>query len=344
MTFNGPGRPRGVSLRRRFFSIPTLASFGVAIAIIVMLSTSTGLDWDETWENIKSINPWLYLAAMAVYYLSFVFRGYRWRILAENATDHSAEDANMPSPLHCARLLILGWFVNSVAWLRLGDAYRALIFSEDSNTTFSWSLGTVLAERVLDMATVAVVIFFSVFVLTATSDLAVAQYIVIMAFVMSFGVIGIILSMRIYGTRAARLLPSRFETAFNRFQQGTLDGLKGQLPLMLALGLIGWLLEIGRLYLVVLALDLEIALALVPVVALGHAILSTVPTPGGLGAVEPGIFGLLLLSLDRDDAVSVAIVDRSITYVSIILIGGALFLLRNILKARAKKRDAAIMA
>ncbi len=48
MTFNGPGRPRGVSLRRRFFSIPTLASFGVAIAIIVMLSTSTGLDWDET--------------------------------------------------------------------------------------------------------------------------------------------------------------------------------------------------------------------------------------------------------------------------------------------------------
>tara|TARA_Y100000310_G_scaffold113167_1_gene111693 strand:- start:4332 stop:5297 length:966 start_codon:yes stop_codon:yes gene_type:complete len=319
-----------------------LVSFGIAIAVIVMLSTSSGLDWDETWDNIRSINVWLYIAAVAVYYLSFLFRGYRWRVLALNATDGAGAEADMPSPLHCGRLIILGWFVNSIAWLRLGDAYRALAFSEDSKTTFPWSLGTVLAERVLDMATIAVIIFTSVFVLTATSDLAVAQYIVIMAFVMAFGVIAIILSMRVYGARVARLLPTRFETAFNRFQQGTLGSLREQLPLMLVLGLIGWLLEMGRLYLVVVALDLEIAIALVPVVALGHAILSTVPTPGGLGAVEPGITGLLLLSLNRDDAVSVAIVDRSITYASIVLIGGALFLLRNVMRARAKRTQAAV--
>lgn len=324
-----------MSLRRRFLSLPTILSFGVAAAVLFVLSTQFNLDWSETWGNIRSINPWLYLLALLLYYLSFVFRGMRWRLLALNAVDTEEERETVPSAVHCSQVILIGWFVNSVVWLRLGDAYRALAFSEDSRNTFSWSLGTVLAERVLDMATVAVVIFLSVLVLTATSDLAVSQYIIVMAFVMAGGVLAIILSMRIYGSKVVRVLPSRLAEAYSKFQQGTLGGFKSHLPLMLVLGLAGWVLEMARLYLVVHALGLNIGIALVPIVALGHAILSTVPTPGGVGAVEPGITGLLLLSLDRSDAASVAIVDRSITYVSVIIIGGLIFLVRHILRLRA---------
>lgn len=262
--------------------------------------------------------------------------------MALNAVGTEEAQVQVPSALQCSQVIILGWFVNSVVWLRLGDAYRALAFSEDSKSTFSWSLGTVLAERVLDMATVAVVIFFSILVLTATSDLAVSQYIVIMAFVMAFGVIAIILSMRIYGSRVAQFLPSRLEEAYKRFQQGTLGGFKSQLPLMLILGMAGWLLEMARLYFVVQALDLNIGIALIPVVALGHAILSTVPTPGGIGVVEPGMTGLLLLSLDRSSAASVAIADRSITYVSVIIIGGLIFLLRHYMRMRSSRKETSI--
>ena len=99
-------------------------------------------------------------------------------------------------------------------------------------------------------------------------------------------------------------------------------------------------MEMARLYLVVQALDLSISLALVPVAALGHAILSTVPTPGGVGVVEPGLTGLLLISLERSDAASVVVVDRSITYLSVILVGGLVFLLRQISQARQKRKQA----
>ncbi|MDP6454051.1 MAG: lysylphosphatidylglycerol synthase transmembrane domain-containing protein [SAR202 cluster bacterium] len=341
MTSNNK-KSQSVSLRQRILSLPTLLSFGVAAAFIVVLATQFDLDWSATWGNIRSMNPWLYLLALLLYYMSFVFRGMRWRLLALNALDTDEDRAKVPSALQCSQVIVIGWFVNAVVWLRLGDAYRALAFSEDAKNTFSWSLGTVLAERVLDMATVAVVIFFSVLVLTATSDLAVSQYIIVMAFVMAFGVIAIILSMRLYGSKVAQFLPGRLEGAYTRFQQGTLGGFKSQMPYMLILGLAGWLLEMARLYFVVQALGLDIGLALIPVVALGHAILSTVPTPGGVGAVEPGMTGLLLLSLDRSNAVSVAIMDRSITYVSVIIIGGLIFLLRHAMRIRSSRKETTV--
>ena len=74
------------------------------------------------------------------------------------------------------------------------------------------------------------------------------------------------------------------------------------------------------------------------IVALGGAILSTVPTPGGIGAVEPGLISLLVLGLERSDAASVVLIDRTITYVSVLIIGGLVFLLWQLSLARRPKR------
>ena len=201
-------------------------------------------------------------------------------------------------------------------------------------------MGTVFAERVIDMATVFILLLLSAVFVATTRDSAASIYIVIAAFVMAIALLVLMLLMKRYGGALARLLPGRLEIAYHRFHQGTLGSFK-QVPAILALGLVSWFLEMCRLYLVVQALDLSIGLALVPVVALGHAILSTVPTPGGVGAVEPGVTGLLLLALERNDAVSVAVVDLSITYVSVIVIGGMVFLLRQILRSRHCRRQVA---
>ena len=325
------------SIRRRVFSWPTLLSYGVAIALIGLLVLRFDLDWAQTWESIRSINPWLYALALGTYYLSFVFRGARWRILAGNAESRRPEMDRLPSTISMSMLIVIGWFVNSVAWLRLGDAYRAYAFSEDSGASFSWSLGTLLAERLLDMITVAALIVLSVLLLTLTSDVAASGYIVLAAILMTLLIGMVVILMRLYGARLARFLPRRLEDAYQRFHEGTL-GSFDHLPTVLSLGLVGWLLEMARLYLIVQALDIDVGIALVPVVALGHAILSTVPTPGGMGAVEPGVTGLLLLELSRPDAVAVTITDRSITYLSIVAIGGLLFLARQVIRIRRERR------
>lgn len=327
-----------VSIRQRVFSLRTLLAFGIAVAFIFFLVTRFDLDWTATWENVRGMNLWLYLLAFLLYYASFVFRGARWRLLAHNAGLHNSAESRLPSAMQSASLIIIGWFVNSITWLRMGDAYRAYAFAEESKGSFSWSLGTILAERVMDMATIFVVLILSVLMLAYVADLTASTGIIIAASLMAFGLLMLTLIMRFYGAKLARFLPNRLETSYNRFQEGTLGSFK-QLPLLFALGLAGWLMEIARLYFVIEALGLSISWPLVPIVALGHAILSTVPTPGGLGVVEPGIIGILSLSLERHDAVSIALVDRSITYVSVILVGGLIFLLRQATGKRRRRHQ-----
>ena len=326
------------SLGRRILSLPTLVSFAVAIVFIYFLATRFNLDWDQTWANVRGMNAWLYLLALFLYYTSFGFRGLRWQLLTRSAGIRDLPDARVPSVLRFSQLIMVGWFVNSVAWLRLGDAYRAYALSAEYRSGFSWSLGTVFAERVMDMATVFVLILLAGLSFSVSSGSGAATNIVVAAFVMAIVLGALLAAMKGYGARVARFLPRRLETAYYRFHKGALGGIR-QLPAVFLLGIAAWLLEAGRLYFVVQALELSISLPHVLLVALGHAILSTVPTPGGIGAVEPGVTGLLVLGMARHDAVSVALVDRSITFVSVVILGGIAFLLMQIAQARRLRRE-----
>ena len=51
---------------------------------------------------------------------------------------------------------------------------------------------------------------------------------------------------------------------------------------------------------------------------------------------------MLLLSLDRSNAASVVIVDRSITYVSVIVVGGLIFLLRHVMRMRSSSKETSV--
>jgi uncharacterized protein (TIRG00374 family) len=310
----------------------------LAIAFVYFLTTRFDLDWETTWGNVRAMDPRLYALAFLLYYLSFGFRGLRWRILARNAGLHDLPGARLPSALTFAQLILIGWFANSVAPLRLGDAYRAYAFSRVSRGNFSWSLGTVLAERAVDMVIVLALVLVGFGLFAATRDTSGAGFVLVGAIAM-FVALGVVLgAMKGYGARLARFLPERLEPAYHRFHKGTLGGLR-QLPLVFGLGLVGWLLEASRLYFVVQALDLTIGLPLVLIVALGHAVLSTVPTPGGVGVVEPGLTGLLVLSMASGDAVSIVLVDRSITYLSVIALGGLAFLVWQATNARKERTD-----
>ena len=329
--------PAGISLRRRVLSVPTLISFVVATAFILLLATRFDVDWTATWDNVQAINPWLYAVAIISYYLSFGFRGLRWRVLAQNAASGTAPGPDLPSWPRFAQLILVGWFINAIAGFRLGDAYRPYALAEESGGSFPWSLGTVLAERVLDTAIILGLIVVSAVFLSTSSDSSVLTYILIATAVLALVPAGFIIVMRLLGDSTIRILPGRFRGVYERFHQGTLGSFK-RLPLLISLGLFGWGMEIARLYFVVEALGLDIDPALVPIVALGHAVLTIFPTPGGIGVVEPGVTGLLLLGLDRSDAVSVTLVDRSITYMSVVVVGFVAFLAGQVWKARRNRR------
>ena len=342
---SGAGADLPSILRRRILSLPTLLSLGVAGAFIFFLASGIDLDWSDIWQNVSEMKPWPFVLALALYYLSFLFRGYRWRLLARSAAqsaDNLENSIHLPSTLRFAQLIIMGWFVNTIAWLRLGDAYRAWVFSKDTKGGFYWGLGTLLAERMLDMATVALMIVAAVLAATVTADNTILRYLVIATAGSALVFFGLLVAMRLFGLRLARQLPSALERIYGQFHQGSLGSIRARnLPLLAALSVIGWVLEAGRLYFVVQALDLSLSIPMILLVSLGHAVLSTVPTPGGIGAVEAGMTGLLVLSMPKADAASVAVLDRSITLLSVIAIGGLVFVANHIITQRRAARAGA---
>jgi hypothetical protein len=326
-----------IEIKNRVFSFPTLLSFIGAIAIIYFLAEGFELDWELTLENISNMNISLYILALLVYYVSFVFRGYRWKILATNAL--LADDINqaipnkhsIPSVMSCSLLILSGWFLNAIAWLRMGDAYRAWAFGNDTGKGFSWGIGTLLAERTLDMMVLAVCLLLAIVGISLDRYNETFIYILIAAVLMGAFLVSVMLFIFFYGGQFADKLPSKLKRGFINFKIGTSGGFHRIITLTF-LGLLGWIMEMIRFWIVVQALGLELTIPMVVIVSLGNAILSTIPTPGGLGVVEPGITGMLMFEMSAIDAASVALSDRSITYLSVILFGGIAFALRRFIR------------
>ena len=338
MSWFRPNPGGAVNIKRRLFSVPTLVSLAVAGAFLTFLVTRFDVDLASVWGQVKDSNPWFLALAVAVHYTTFAFRGARWRLLLQNA---QGEAAPAPGVAYCSQLVLLGWFVNSVGWFRLGDAYRAYLYRDEQNASFSRTIGTILAERMLDAVLVLLLLLVSVPFLVGGDQQA--SWIVLgFAIALVAALAGALLAMTWARVRVLRALPGRLAERYQRFHQGALSSFAQLLPVTLW-GLLGWLAETGRLFLVVRALGLDIDLPLIIFITLANSLLTLVPTPGGLGAVESGVAGLLvrLSSLSISSAAALVVVDRAITYFSIIVVGAALFLARQAMPGRLSFRRAA---
>jgi hypothetical protein len=98
------------------------------------------------------------------------------------------------------------------------------------------------------------------------------------------------------------------------------------------LTLLIWTTEALRLLFVVDAMGFDISLGISGAffVALVASLLTAVPfTPAGLGIVEAGIVGLLTVvyQADANEAAAIAVVDRAISVLSVIVLGFLAYLL-----------------
>ena len=337
------------SLVRRVFSIPTLVSLALAGAFLAFLATRLDVDLSATWHQLRSANAFYLLLAIAIHYTTFLFRGLRWRLLLNNVASPGEPPAGT---FQCAQMVLLGWFANSVAWLRLGDAYRAYLYHQENRAPFVRTVGTIVSERLLDAATIVILLVLCLpfivgaglglaWTVTASAAGLLALLVAAILVVAATGLEGPASALL---RRLARWLPHRLAAwlafRFQQFRVGAIHSLR-RVPLAALWGLLGWLAEIARLYLVAQALELDLSLALVVFLTLANSILTLVPTPGGIGAVEAGLGGLLkqLTNLSTPVALALVLVDRAISYLSVIATGAALFLIRWLLRWRRRNRS-----
>jgi len=326
------GQDAPPSLTERFFNRRTLASLLIAAAIVGVAVWRAPINWADAWNKIRHADPRLYIAALLIFYVSFGIRAIRWRVLLRNAgDDHPAQSLIAP--------VITSFFVNCVVPAKMGDVYRAYMARARLQISGSKAFGTIIAERLLDLCVLmAMLIAAGAVVFHKKAPGALVPYVIVGTLVCIAGV-GVLLTMRAgRGQRVLRLLPEAIFHRYESFRLGTVHSF-GRYPTLLVLTVIVWMCESARLAFVVFALGDGNLLgpSQFLLIALVAALLTTVPfLPGGIGLVEAGMVGVLIAvgGVSQQVAISIALLDRSISYGSLVVFGFIVFLFTHITAPR----------
>jgi len=316
-----------VSLRRRMLNVRTIGSLLFGLLLLFLLSRvllGPDFDWGEVARLVGQADIGFLLLAFGAYYATFPVRGFRWRyVLARSGMRIRFRDAT--------EILFLSWFVNCLVPAKLGDIYRAFLLRGNFGASISRTVGTVFIERVADIIVIASLALAAGFWSFRGRSRPEIDLIFTVGFVVAIGLVLVIVGFRVFGGQIGRRLPARIAALWTKFQEGSTGMLSARsVPTILALTVVIWLLEGARLYFVIRALALpEVGLGISAsiFVALAAALLTAIPlTPAGFGFVEAGIVGVLFLyGVTQEPAAAVALVDRGLSIVTVIIIGGVLY-------------------
>ncbi len=313
-----------LSLTRRLRQPRTIISIVLPIILLALFVRSLpGFRLDELPGKILNANGALLLAALLVFYAGFPLRGLRWAFLIRSTG----------YPLRIrdgTEIIFLSWLVNCLVPAKLGDIYRAYLLKINSPVSLSRTFGTVFIERVLDLVAIAVLGMAAGLVSFRSGLPTQVQVVLAIGIVVVVVLAGGLVTMRSAGRRilTALPLPHKIIEFYDRFAEGVFSavGLRALPRLVIVTGLI-WATEAMRLFLVVEAFgfpDVQLGLSGAFFVALAGSLLTAVPlTPAGIGVVEAGVVGLLtiLYGVPETEALAIVLVDRSISVLSIIVLG-----------------------
>ncbi len=124
------------------------AAFGIALGgLCAWLTLSHAVPTDAI-EAMKVADPrWLGVAAL-LHAAALTLRVLRWRCLLGHLV-------RLPYGVF-ARVLIIGYGVNLLLPVRLGELYRVESFKRRYGVARAWSMSSIMIERMLDIVTVAV--------------------------------------------------------------------------------------------------------------------------------------------------------------------------------------------
>lgn len=332
-----------VPLGKRLRDPRTIASFVVPIVVLLLLAAALpGFNLQALPGIIAQANPWWLLAALGIYYVGFPLRGYRWALLIRGVgyplkTKDSTE------------IVLISWLVNCVVPAKLGDVYRAYLLRVNYLVSLSKTFGTVFIERVFDLIAIVVLGLGAAFWSFREGMTDQVRIIMIAGLIVVAVIVVGLLLVRNFGRQLLVKLPvpKRVVELYDLFEEGIFSVDRRTMPkILIVTGLI-WTTEALRLLFVVEAMgfdDVTLGISGAFFVALVASLLTAVPlTPAGLGLVEVGIVGILVTIYDvpRDEALAIALVDRAISVLSIIVFGSIAYVLSSKTKGRVQPEAAA---
>lgn len=117
--------------------------FFVALGLVLAWLSLRNIPAETLWENFKSVNPYWLGLSLAIGLLSHVIRALRWNMLLEPA-------GYRVKPMNAFMAVMAGYFIN-LALPRTGEIARCGFANRYDKVPLNTGIGTVVAERTVDM-------------------------------------------------------------------------------------------------------------------------------------------------------------------------------------------------
>jgi uncharacterized protein (TIRG00374 family) len=306
------------------------ASLVVGILLLVALVWWTGID--KIGAAIGSASPLWLAASAAVILPAYILRAIRWKLLLLPVKKNIRVSNTFWSTA-------VGFMVNTLIPIRLGEFVRAYILGEKEETGFGPSFSSIVVERTLDLVgllSIGIVAMFLVSAQAGLSDLvvniftAVAVLIAVILAVIIVGVKKEDLIIRLL-TRITSKIPlvKKYTNRIADFVSSLIKGLQGlsQNPKMfvtnISLTWILWLIHTSAIYLTFTAFNYPISFV---AAILGGVLMSLshiLPaTPGYVGSYE-AFWALIFFSLGVPEnlLLATAVISHLIGLLPIVILG-----------------------
>lgn len=312
----------------------------MALTALLLWLFLRNADFRSVWQILRSTNPWWLALAVVANVFALVFRTLRWRILLDRDTPprfYTTFFANT-----------VGYMISSILPVRAADFARPALLSWRSEHRFSGALGTVLMERILDLA--SLLLLFGYFAIRRWSEYAdnprtaalwnfVVRPAAVTASVLVLFLIVILTAVYVFGARmrrfhalVGRLIPARFRESWMHFFDSfveTTEILKQRAAfarVLLTTAAI-WFCLTSQLVLASIAIDRPLTFDAIFFLTTATMLGLAVPTPGGIGGMHKVAQFVLtrFYGFDVDSSVAAAVLFHLVGTLPVIVIGLTLF-------------------
>ena len=310
--------------------IPGPKKHGLKIALGILLSllflglAFYNINFRQLWDIFRKIHPaWIVLVSLLTP-LAWLFRALLWKQLIGKRAQ--------PSMWNLFRIITIGYMVNNILPLKVGEIVRAWLLGKQEKLPTSLAIGTVVVERLLDVLTLlAYFAFMMMFIPFAPwlkmSGLALGAaglaMLVMMFFTYRFGE-----RFTAWLEKPFYRLPGNVGPWLHRQLAKFLEGLRlidhpGQLVQAFVWCLLTWLvwIVIGYVTFITFGQHLSFLAAVFMMVVLNFGLM--IPSsPGGLGVFEfMVILALTPYGVGKEIALGIAFFYHIIPYLVNVVIG-----------------------
>jgi glycosyltransferase 2 family protein len=297
---------------------------GIVVSLLFIYLTLRGTDFGALRAALGRSNYWLLAPALVVLAVAIVLRAVRWRLLISRE--------HRPSTRAVTSALLVGYLFNSILPARAGEAIRVVVLRQRAGTPKFVALGTVIAERAIDVLALLVLLFVAAPFVPSTDWL---PRVVALGAVLFVVTTAVFIAFALYGERPARLLlrplgllprmsRDRIELAASNLMRGLSVFRSPSVALpAFALTAASWLLIAFASWICMRGFDLRLGFSAAVLVVVAINLAMILPSgPAGIGVFEAAtLTALHPFHVERAQALSYALVLHGLNVVPFIVAG-----------------------